>query len=147
MKTITFKSTRSGSFTINLPDNFEKIQLPYFDEWTQTLKSGKFSQGTSALCYLNNKKLHYCCLGVLSKIQGRLKKDKYSYVDEAAGCKYYLDSRNPVAKILDNSGKLPNGVFITKIKNDASRTLAHCNDTLRLSFKDIAKIIETVYKK
>lgn len=146
MKTVEFKSKKGGKFFVKLPDNYEKIQLPYFHEWVAALKSGKYNQCGGQLCKpISNKKLGYCCLGVLCKVQGSLqKKSDGDYMDNYISS-YYLSFKNACYNVLDNNGRLPEGV---KVENDYGQAgaLSNCNDSLNLSFKDIAKVIETVYK-
>lgn len=150
MKTLTFKSTKGGKFNVNLPDNYKKVKLPFFKKWANALESGKFRQCTGTLREINNKRPTYCCLGVLSKIQGRLiKNEAENYFEDGkdTGESGNLDCSNPVYLILKSDGTLPKGVNVTKT-DDAyeSTTLVACNDDLSLSFKDIAKVIKTVYK-
>lgn len=149
MKTITFKSTRKGSFSINIPDDYKKIKLPFFNEWMSALKSGKYSQCTSRLCTpVENKKLGYCCLGVLSKIQGRLTKDEGNCYRDFSQSALYLSIDNPCYNVFSHKGNFPSDVFVEKtVKKETKKvtSLTECNDTLRLSFKDIAKIIEILY--
>lgn len=146
-KTIEFKSTKGGKFLIKLPANYQKIKLAFFKKWISALESGKYRQCNGTLCKPNdNKKLTYCCLGVLSKVQGRLIKTEYGFID-GGGCDDVgeLDKNNPT---LQGIGNFPKGVTVTDgsyIYNSCSN-LASCNDDLGLSFKDIAKIIKTLYK-
>lgn len=154
MKTIEFKSTKGGKFEINLPKNYKQIKLPSLKKWVSALEGGKYRQCTSTLCSPDNKKLTYCCLGVLSKAQGRLNKidrifkDRPSFEDgpstrETGG----LDVSNPLYGILNHRGAFPKGVKVTTDSSCLEATdLVDCNDGLYLSFKDIAKIIKTLYK-
>lgn len=148
MKTLTFKSTKGGKFNITLPKNYKKIKLPLFKKWVSALESGKYRQCTGTLCSTNNKKLTYCCLGVLSKIQGRLNKANVAFEDgfdtnETAN----LAVTNPLYKILHSVGAFPVKVHVNNEDNDYdASSLIDCNDELKLSFKDIAKIIKTLYK-
>lgn len=149
MKTIEYKSTKSGKFVINLPKGFKKVKLPFYQKWIDALEGGKYRQCVGTLCETNNKKLTYCCLGVLSKVQGRLKKDENNeMVDHSDGYTGDLNSNNPSFKALKGRGEFPTGVCVQK--NDHTNSvydLVECNDDLRLSFKDIAKIIKTIFKK
>ena len=152
-KTIEFKSTKGGKFSIKLPANYQKIKLAFFNKWTSALESGKYRQCTGTLCKPNdNKKLTYCCLGVLSKVQGRLFKTEHEYIEHeykfVDGCDSdavgELDTNNPA---LQGVGNFPKGVTVTDdYTRYTSSDLASCNDDLGLSFKDIAKIIKTLYK-
>lgn len=153
MKTHEIKSTKGGTFTIELPSNFKKVKLPMFNKWVDALEGGKYRQGTGLLCAAANKQLNYCCLGVLSKVQGRLQKGNILYTDGVFGTTGVLDSSNPLSKILKSQGNFPKGVEVHKVMSTAlgmqtrhASTFVGCNDTLLLSFKDIAKIIKTIYK-
>lgn len=148
MKTIEFKSTKGGKFEIYLPKNYKQIKLPSLKKWVSALEGGKYRQCTSTLCSTDNKKLAYCCLGVLSKAQGRLNKIDRFFEDgpgtrETGG----LDVLNPLYGILNHRGAFPKGVKVTTDSSCLEATdLVDCNDVLYLSFKDIAKIIKTLYK-
>lgn len=147
MKTHTFTSTKTKEqFTVCTPDDYKKISLPYFHEWVAALKSGKYNQCIGQLCKpILNKKLGYCCLGVLSKVQGSLQKNSDGNYSDNNKSLHYLSFKNACYNVLYNNGKLPEGV---KVENDYGQagTLSICNDSLSLSFKDIAKVIETVFK-
>lgn len=148
MKTIEFKSTKGGKFEIKLPKNYKQIKLPSLKKWVSALEGGKYRQCTGALCSPHNKKLAYCCLGVLSKVQGRLIKTSNEFEDglytrEIGG----LARSNPLYDILTHSGSFPKGVKVTTDHSCfEANDLVECNDDLYLSFKDIAKIIKTLYK-
>ena len=76
MKTITFNISGPETYELIIPDDYQKKELPYFKEWTEALDSGSYSQTSGQLCetisYPESTQTCYCCLGVLSKIQGRL---------------------------------------------------------------------------
>jgi hypothetical protein len=148
MQTIEFKSTKGGKFAINLPANYKKISLPFFKEWVTALESGKYRQGRRLLCQINNKKATYCCLGVLSKIQGRLIKTDFGFEDTISSYVGTLKINNPTYFVLNKNGLFPEGVTVTVDDSIMScTTLATCNDNAKLSLKDIAKIIKTLYKE
>lgn len=155
MNTYIFKSTKNKEqFMLEVPDDYQKISLPYFNEWVTALESGKYRQATGRLCKpLKNKKLGYCCLGVLSKIQGTLLKIKNGYGDHSINdCG--LSRKNDCFKVLFFEGLLPASVSVYKnsvcytntIEPIRYKQLSNCNDNLKLSFKDIAKIIKILYK-
>lgn len=58
---------------LNLPDDYEKIPLPYFTERVEALNSGKFFQGFEELW--NQSSNTFCYLGVLLAIQNRFAVD------------------------------------------------------------------------
>lgn len=143
-----FKSTKGGKFNINVPDNYEKRKLPFFKKWVSALESGTFRQCTGTLCDSKNSRLTYCCLGVLSKIQGRLIKNNVSYEDKSE-TDVSLNDDNPCYDVLAGDGTFPCDVYVGRGDGDFYKrawSLISCNDDLGLSFKDIAKIIKTLYK-
>jgi hypothetical protein len=150
MKSIKFKSTKGRDFSVNLPKNFKKVKLPFFQKWVNALESGKYRQCTHQLCAPYNKKLSYCCLGVLSKIQNRLEKDEDGFMRDTLHkglTQEILHKSNPCYSVIRNNGKLPKKVSVEINSSEDRNTLMDCNDDLGLSFKDIAKIIKTVFKK
>ncbi len=156
MNTIKFKSTKGGDFFVNLPKNFKKVKLPFFQKWVNALESGEYRQCTQQLCAPRNKKLSYCCLGVLSKIQNRLEKDEDGFMRDTlykGESQETLHKSNPCYSVIRENGKLPKKVSVGKNTSDIFinvtdyHTLIECNDDLELSFKDIAKIIKTVFKE
>lgn len=150
MKTLTFKSTKGGKFNINLPNNYKKIKLPFFNKWVSALEGGSFRQCTGTLCESGNKRLTYCCLGVLSKIQGRLIKSEGEFTDGLGGSSGDLTLNNELYSILSSRGTFPKGVHVSIQEEDGAYRFAddlvECNDDFKFSFKDIAKIIKTLYK-
>jgi hypothetical protein len=156
MNTIKFKSTKGGDFFVNLPKNFKKVKLPFFQKWVNALESGEYRQCTQQLCAPRSKKLSYCCLGVLSKIQNRLEKDEDGFMRDTlhkGTSQEVLHKSNPCYGVIRHNGKLPKNVSVRKNSSDTFinvtdyHTLMECNDDLELSFKDIAKIIKTVFKE
>jgi hypothetical protein len=141
----------TNKYELALPEGYEKQELPYFNEWVEALESGKYKQGEGVLCGKKGEELQYCCLGVLSKIQGRLVQNPENqdiYGDGKDVCGLSLD--NPCFTAIYNIGSFPDGVFVI-IPETAdkvavrARTLAACNDN-RLNFKEIANIIKQIWK-
>jgi hypothetical protein len=125
----------TNGYTITFPEGYEKKELPYFNEWVKALESGEYTQGASALQTGNR----YCCLGVLSKIQGRL-------VNECDdGYRLMLAKNNPCRLQLGQMGNFPEGVTVTIPRHSPFNTLVHCNDN-DLSFNQIAEIIKQIWK-
>lgn len=172
-KEIVFKSTKGKNINVwvSLPSDYKKIKLTGLTAWVTALNSGNYRQNNSSLCEkLSTGKFGYCCLGVLSKTQGRLiplpptnknmnKNMKGDGKDECNVDEFYLASDNPVFNILGGSGDLPKGVVVnaynkTELAMDGAPVF-HCsdatslvalNDDLKLSFKDIAKVLKLIYK-
>lgn len=121
------------SYTINKPEGYQKVPLPMRDEWVKALRSGEYPQGKDFLCYEGS----YCCLGVLSKIQGRL----IDGHDDAEHTE--LAPSNPLYGVLSYAGRLPFGVTV-QFESGVRGALAYLNDD-GLPFPDIADIIEELY--
>jgi hypothetical protein len=133
-------------FKIVKPLDYKKIKLPYFKEWVSALESGRYNQTTGKLCRkIGNKKVGYCCLGLLCRLQGRLLKDNADNYFDADSSTVVLDSSNPCYPVLSFIGKFPKDCRV-ETDTETAFTLAGCNDQLGLSFKDIAKIIRAFWK-
>ena len=171
-KQITFKSTSRAHkhVLVNLPSGYRKTKLPGLKAWVDALNSGKYRQGNSHLCMKDRGRFTYCCLGVLSKVQGRLvsagncnteKGDGTigadGTVDDYSVC--YLHTSNPLYSIIGDNGVLPNGVWVNtfdkrtvdydgtpEFDHSDAITLVSLNDDLSLSFKDIAKVLQLLFK-
>lgn len=143
---LTFQMTRDKNKTVKVlvPIGYKKIYLPMFEEWTSALESGKFRQTKDTLCETKNKHCYYCCLGVLSRIQGRLKNGR----DGVGGETKMLSVDNPLYSFLTNTGLIQGCVQIHSKGGSVieADVLAHLND-LGLTFKEIAKIIKVFWKK
>lgn len=167
-KEITFQSTRDEhtQVWVSLPFGYRKKKLPGLKAWVDALNSGKYRQGGSYLCTKDNGRLKYCCLGVLSKVQGRLlsldnseKVDGLSKHAKHAYSVCYLHSSNPVYSILADAGHFPDGVAVSvfdkrytdplgnpEFTHSDALTLVSLNDDLDLTFKDIAKVLQIIFK-
>lgn len=82
----------------------------------------------------------YCCLGVLSEIQGRLNNGRDSELQSDR----VLGDDNPLNDLLDNVGVLPVGVLVQM--KAGVECLAGLNDN-GLTFPQIADIIEKVWSE
>lgn len=144
-----FEATRGEIITVITPREYVPLSLPYFDEWVAALESNNYQQVSCTLCHHSETAGDsYCCLGVLSKIQGRLvyyvPRDAWED-GEDSGSAYMLSIDNPCAKIIGRGGVLPDRCWVI-YKNQQVGALYECNDHLKLTFKDIAKIIKIIYK-
>lgn len=113
--------------------NREHIKL-----WVDALRSGKYKQGRASLKY----SVGFCCMGVacdissLGEWQVRLSSEEEIYL--GSGCYLPYDvqmwlglrEENPRIKSVSNSG-----------------TLAFLNDSAKLTFPQIADLIEAEYLK
>ena len=117
------------------------------EKWITALRSGEYKQGREALKRTDNE---FCCLGVLCDLYiketgiGRWVNDKSTYVDFWIGDKY--SGAMPLEEVKDWAGLSNKGMNIhttdVLLYNNFPRTLAGLNDTQRLSFLQIADIIE-----
>jgi hypothetical protein len=144
------------NYKIHLPDNYIAPHLPTRDEWTAALRSGKYNQTSESLCDSSG----YCCLGVLSDVQGRLKYDQHRayWLDsdlEHDDHENNLSNTNPLYEILKHNGEFPAGVWVkgwseedeeTEENAETATSLVGCNDDLRLDFEEIAGIIEQIWQ-
>lgn len=132
------------NYTLHLPENYVKPPLPGRDEWIAALRGGEYQQCQEMLCDGKG----YCCLGVLSKMQGRLKKEILQWVD--GDCSGALDDDNPLHSYLQDfvgsgNGSFPKGVTIADEDNNSAECLSEANDA-GLTFIQIADIIEQVWE-
>lgn len=100
------------------------------DKWIAALRSGEYKQGNAVLRSEDNK---FCCLGVLCDLVIKENPKLNWYIDEEI-CDYEIDGETefPPQEIYDITGEL---------EIDESE-LAALNDVERLSFKQIADVIE-----
>ena len=124
-------------YKLHLPKGYVKPPLPGRDKWIAALMSGKYPQGQHHLC----KDLCYCCLGVLSELQGRLDFDGRDNREYSL-----LSYDNPLFDILRSNGDFPLRVCV-EIFNCTiiCHALSTCND-FGLNFNQIADIIEAVWE-
>jgi len=132
---------------VNLPKGYERIELPFYDEWIEALESGEYKQGIGELTLPDGC---YCCLGVLSKIQGRLTPFMaYQHRDGGSdGPTRVLADSNPCYPVLCDSGMFPEGVTVSHSNGkNAFRavSLMELNDR-GATFNQIATVIKTIWK-
>lgn len=164
------KSVRLGkNIVVKLPDNFVPVSLPWRNRWIKALRSGKFLQATGGLTGTVETdddlyKEGYCCLGVLSKIQGRLTDSG----EDGGENDTVLSSSNPcffalsgaklahekftgkfVVETADDddcaTGIFPEGVKVFH-KGVLRRSLAGLNDN-GATFETISKVIELLWRQ
>jgi hypothetical protein len=140
---------------ITIPKGYVRPKIPLRDKWLKALRSGEFTQGKRELrCINNNGIVEYCCLGVISSLQGRLKDCWGNPIDPSFqgtvcdfGEEYYsktiLAEDNPLAPFIGGSGFFPSSVTV-EFNGATSFSLASLNDA-GASFTEIAQIIETVW--
>jgi len=90
--------------------------------WLENLRSGKYKQGFNTLRNVDNE---FCCLGVLCDISG-----------------LEIDWGN-WAQLPDNVQKWAGLDYNPRVNTKYGiQQLSRCNDTYKLSFKEIADLIE-----
>lgn len=139
MKTIKINTNVS----VILPDGYRRIKLPFYTKWTNALESRSYTRGTDSLIARGcGGKARYCCLGVLSKIQGRLTKDGMD-----GECSLGLSESNPCFPVLGTVGSFPTMVRVV-IENPYSThdSLASLNDSDLVGFKTISEVIKAIWK-
>ena len=104
-------------------------------EWVKALRSGRYKQTTGVLC---SKDGAYCCLGVAARICD-IPKPKLVGVGDL-GDKDYLEKAKVKLRLRDSSGRLER-------PHEKSRYIVYThltalNDTAKMSFKEIADLIE-----
>jgi hypothetical protein len=149
MKNITVNTNNPEKvYNMIIPEDYQKISLPYFKEWTEALDSGSYSQAKGQLCEIipsiKGEVCSFCCLGILSEIQGRLTEEGR---DGDAHHIHYLSNSNPNFSVFGTNGKFPVGItfklneFVTKVES-----LSHLND-IGVPFSEISKVIKEIWKE
>jgi hypothetical protein len=129
----------SDTIILVTPKGYEKKELPYFNEWVKALRSGEYKQGVGTL-FRDNK---YCCLGVLSKVQGRLTAEGSDHNSTTAG---WLSHTNPCNSAFGSWGSFDEGVWLfLEDRKEGLTGLTDVNDA-GATFEEIATIIETLWK-
>jgi hypothetical protein len=162
--TLKRKKVRLGkNLIVELPENFKARPLPFYKRWLKALRSGKFSQTTGTLAKVDedtNEVKGYCCLGVLSSIQGRLDENGYDGGDtdgvlaKSNPCYLALTRPNIQHNPFDGTfeshreeeaaGEFPEGVKVV-YKGESKKNLAELNDA-KATFATVAKVIELLWK-
>jgi deoxycytidine triphosphate deaminase len=136
-------------YKIVVPKGYRKIKLKDRDIWLEALRSGKYRQGCSYLANMENKRYQYCCLGIRLKVQGRLNITGgvgYDTLDIDRYTSGKFIKENPDYPTLGELGEFPLGVSVEQLDIPYSYVrLAHLNDC-GFTFKQIADIIERLYK-
>lgn len=124
--------------TVKLPANYERIQLPFYTKWINALESGKYFRAEESL--FDEDTGGYCCLGVLSKVQGRLEDGNDN------GISGILHSNNPSCRknVMGVQGNFPKNVIVSN-RDRTFEALTELND-IGYSFKTIAGIIKQIWK-
>ena len=133
-------------YTLTTPDDFTPVDLPGRDKWLEALKSGEFKKGKWYLC---NQNKEYCCLGVLSKIQGRLlfSDNEPLHIGLDLNSDYGgLSKSNPLYGQLSSLGTFPPRCSVKGAGINYCDCLAIVNDK-EDSFDVVIWLIETLWKE
>ena len=134
---------------LTLPDDYKKIPLPGLTEWTAALRARK-DRGEEYLFH-NGK---FCCLGVLSQLQGRITldgRDMDPGVDPDDLCEVpdesTLSAGNPLFDILGHEGSLPYGATVDGPTGLSGCDLTGINDNLEqgAGWEIIPELLEHLY--
>lgn len=132
------------TYTLHTPEGYKPLPLPYRNAWLSALRSGEYEQGKHFLMRETDASTCYCCLGVLSKIQGRLTPDGWDAQEPTPKTAEELAYDNPCFPTFRfGDGTFPHKCYAQLEKSKCS-SLASCNDN-GLSFLQIADIIEQLY--
>lgn len=143
------KRYRIGPVTLWIPEGYERPKLPWKRKWIAALRSGKFNQTVRKLF----DGVGYCCLGILSKIQGRLfgNTDTTDSPSQSA-----LSCSNPTFGVLKGLGVFPEEIRVTlkgygkgdgfDFKLTPIDSLATLNDK-KVNFNQIASVIHLIWKE
>ena len=126
--------TAIEDFNVEIPNDYEKIPLPFYNEWIMDLETPTAGQAHGEL-ERNGK---YCCLGRLCLITDRL--NKYEHKTDCG-----LMTSHPCFPALGYVGLLPSEVKISSSLGRKTESLAAVNDR-GMSFVGIAAIIKLLYK-
>ena len=141
MNTIPIANINGIEFTLYIPEDYQKKPLPYFNEWVDALDSGNYLQTSGRLCTYNpNAETSYCCLGVLSKVQGLLNSPRDDNYNE-----YYLSTNNPNYSFFGYNGVFSFGIKVICSTGEEITTLSELNDQ-GLTFLQISKVIKEIWK-
>lgn len=154
-KTIRIREKGRPTLWVRLPVGFKKIKLPFKKKWMNALFSGEYTQVRNRLrdFIQETSNYGYCCLGVLSKVQGRLTEAGLDGENGSAAC---LSQDNPVAAVLGSGGGSNDLFEKNNIRVRSRRLLGQhmensnsfmgMNDDAKASFKQIAKVIDLIFK-
>lgn len=135
---------------VNIPDGYAKKVFPDTDNWIRDLRSGQLKQCRKKLCGPTERGSYgFCCLGVLSRLQGRLtiqNSKNNAWVDGATEAALTtpnaLEPGNPFSKLTSPLGNLRPVKVMCGVQ-DLS-VLSAINDK-GYSFETIAKVIELCF--
>lgn len=134
-------------YSIKFPSDYVKPVFPGLGVLTAALRSGEYPQGKNFLCEeKEGEGKFYCCAGVCSLLQERLKEDQFTPDGEEL---LDLSPDNPLSKFFI----LPNNVEVISNPegNLDKENINYYIDFYALndngfSFAEIADIFEAIYK-
>jgi hypothetical protein len=132
-----------------------RIPKTSLDKWLKALRSGDYKQGRDLLRTGEEGNYAYCCLGVLQQcLDGKVEMTSVaSSLPELGGVSAGIPSiewakehgieQISVGKIIRHPSTDFNPILQKDI-DGFTRTASFCNDNARLTFKEIADLIEEV---
>ncbi len=137
---LNLPSGKTATFRLGNEKNFasrEKMKRASKLKWVEALESGKYKQGSNSL-FSNGK---YCCLGVKAQIDGHEPdRDHGIFIKDKRYLAYLpYEYEQGLEDLGDFIG------FQLIIDDREVTTLAECNDSIKLSFKDIAFIVKKFF--
>jgi hypothetical protein len=114
-------------------------------EWIKALRSGEYEQGRKVLCRLNNGPSEFCCLGVLCEVARRSGLEigiKEIKNNEGYVLAYDLEWSFLPESVQNFVGMQSKTGMVTLEAYGGLTSLAGLNDSKKLSFEEIANVIE-----
>ena len=111
--------------------------------WVNALRSGKYEQGRSVLCSLDNK---YCCLGVLTEVyieqmkKNRKKSKVNKFLGTSVSKQYQVEGEGNATCLLPKVVEKWAGLN----RNQVSWAMC-MNDTCKVDFNNIANCIDYTF--
>lgn len=112
---------------------------PIQTKWIAALRSGKYPQGKSKLCQINNGVRRYCCLGVGCMV---INEDEPGAIDETSSIYGIAFDKSTHCMPIKAQSIL--GLHDScGCANDGNAPLSALNDNLNKTLPEIADILET----
>ena len=112
-----------------------KLQKSVVDAWVRALRSGNYQQTEGRLRRQAGKDYSYCCLGVLTEVCKRFFPDKEQDLEDSLIRHSLLDAEIFIGDLGFKS--------CSPTVEGAPSSLILMNDTSRMTFDQIADVIET----
>lgn len=120
-------------------DRLDNMNKDIKKKWVDALRSGKYVQGYDTL---KNNSGEYCCLGVLCDLAAKEGVVQEKLLTYGAGSKYYYDGEGSVLPDSVMDWASLEDIIVRVEYEDAPVSLDDLNDSHRLTFNQIADLIE-----